>query len=90
MIRGLPQIIRDYQGTVALSDQFNYGVNLSYQHQGNETTASEFDLERAAATVNGGYSQSSTYRQAGASALGALSPGRVALIWRTVFPKRLL
>ncbi len=40
--------------------------------------------------MNGSYSQSSAYRQAGASVSGALSPGRVALIWQTVFLKRLL
>ncbi|STI85121.1 putative outer membrane usher protein [Escherichia coli] len=39
MIRGLPQIIRDYQEPFGSRDQFNYGVNLSYQNQGNETTA---------------------------------------------------
>lgn len=73
-------------GTVGSRDQFNYGVNLSHQHQGNETTAgANLTWNAPVATVNGSYSQSSTYRQAGASVSGALSPGRVALIWRTVF-----
>ncbi|MFO6484468.1 hypothetical protein ACLBR5_13925 [Escherichia coli] len=35
-------------GTVGSRDQFNYGVNLSYQNQGNENDSwGEFDLERA-------------------------------------------
>lgn len=32
MIRVLPQIIRDYREPLE-TDQFNYGVNLSHQHQ---------------------------------------------------------
>lgn len=31
--QGLPQIIRDYQEPLEAGDQFNYGVNLSYQYQ---------------------------------------------------------
>lgn len=78
-------------GTVGSRDQFNYGVNLSYQYQGNETTAgANLTWNAPVATVNGSYSQSSAYRQAGASVSGALSLGRVALIWQTVFLKRLL
>lgn len=78
-------------GTVGNRDQFNYGINLSHQHQGNETTAgANLTWTAPAATVNGSYSQSSTYRQVGASVSGDWLPGLVALIWRTVFPKRLL
>ncbi len=44
--QGLPQIIRDYQEPLE-ADQFNYGVNLSYQYQGNETTAGANLTERA-------------------------------------------
>ncbi|ONG18607.1 fimbrial assembly protein, partial [Escherichia coli] len=53
-------------GTVGNRDQFNYGVNLSHQHQGNETTAgANLTWNAPVATVNGSYSKSSTYRQAG-------------------------
>ena len=77
MIGGLTGL----SGTVGSRDQFNYGVNLSYQHQGNETTAG------AVATVNGSYSQSYLSR------LEPVFQGHVA--WSggvnlTVFPKRLL
>ncbi|EJJ2980850.1 fimbria/pilus outer membrane usher protein [Escherichia coli] len=60
-------------GTVGSRDQFNYGVNLSYQNQGNETTAgANLTWNAPVATVNGSYSQSSTYRQAGASVSGGI------------------
>ena len=60
-------------GTVGNRDQFNYGINLSHQHQGNETTAgANLTWTAPAATVNGSYSQSSTYRQVGASVSGGL------------------
>ncbi len=60
-------------GTVGNRDQFNYGVNLSHQHQGNETTAgANLTWNAPVATVNGSYSQSSTYRQAGASVSGGI------------------
>ncbi|UIV48313.1 fimbria/pilus outer membrane usher protein [Escherichia coli] len=66
-------------------------VNLSYQNQGNETTAgANLTWNAPVATVNGSYSQSSTYRQAGASVSGGIVAWSGALIWRTVFPKRLL
>ncbi|MBC9185004.1 fimbria/pilus outer membrane usher protein, partial [Escherichia coli] len=46
---------------------------LSYQHQGNETTAgANLTWNAPVATVNGSYSQSSTYRQAGASVSGGI------------------
>ncbi|HDT5046207.1 TPA: fimbria/pilus outer membrane usher protein, partial [Escherichia coli] len=60
-------------GTVGSRDQFNYGVNLSYQYQGNETTAgANLTWNAPVATVNGSYSQSSAYRQAGASVSGGI------------------
>lgn len=78
-------------GTVGSRDQFNYGVNLSHQHQGNETTAgANLTWNAPVATVNGSYSQSVLIDRLEPVFQGALSPGRVALIWRTVFPKRLL
>lgn len=63
-------------GTAGSRDQFNYGVNLSHQHQDNETTAgTNLTWNLPFITLNGSYSQSSKYTQVS----GNLSGG--AVLW---------
>ncbi|TKU33103.1 fimbrial biogenesis outer membrane usher protein, partial [Citrobacter sp. wls718] len=60
-------------GTAGSRDQFNYGVNLSHQRQDSETTAGgNLTWNAPIATLNGNYSQSSRYTQAGGSISGGL------------------
>lgn len=60
-------------GTAGSRDQFNYGVNLSHQRQGSETTAGgNLTWNAPVATLNGSYSQSSKYTQTGGSISGGL------------------
>lgn len=60
-------------GTAGSRDQFNYGVNLSHQRQDSETTAGgNLTWNAPVATLNGSYSQSSKYTQAGGSISGGL------------------
>lgn len=60
-------------GTAGSRDQFNYGVNLSHQRQDSETTAGgNLTWNAPIATLNGNYSQSSKYTQAGGSISGGL------------------
>lgn len=60
-------------GTAGERDQFAYGVNLSHQRQGSETTAGTNLTWRApVATLSGSYSQSSDYTQSGVSVSGGV------------------
>ncbi|WP_113640496.1 fimbrial biogenesis outer membrane usher protein [Escherichia albertii] len=71
--QGLASNNAGLSGTVGSRDQFNYGVNLSHQRQENETTAgANLTWNAPVATVNGSYSQSNTYQQAGASISGGV------------------
>ncbi|WP_312950651.1 fimbrial biogenesis outer membrane usher protein [Superficieibacter sp.] len=60
-------------GTLGDRDQFNYGVNMSQQRQGQETTAGgNLTWNTPVATVNGSYSQSTRYTQSSASMAGGI------------------
>ncbi|POP47771.1 fimbrial assembly protein [Superficieibacter electus] len=60
-------------GTMGQRDQFNYGINASYQRQRSETTAgANLTWNMPFATLNGSYSQSSDYTQSSASLSGGV------------------
>lgn len=60
-------------GTTGDRDQFIYGVNLNHQRQDNETAVGgNVTWNTPIAAINGNYSQSSQYHQAGGSLYGGV------------------
>ena len=91
MIRGLPQIIRDYQ------EPLEAGISLT---MGSTWVIRIREMKRQLGRIWPGTRRLRQWMAVIVSRVlidrlepvfqGALSPGRGALIWRTVFPKRLL